>query len=389
MKFEHYDDKILREQLSGDRFSATYRIRGSEQEAMEKAGKLCVEQTVEFPAEHIDCPAIQDGIIGKVESLTDAGGGWYRAVISYADETVGEDFPQFLNVLFGNSSILPDITLERVDVSKRLRELFPGPRYGVEGLRKELGVRGRPFLFSAIKPMGLPPEAFAETAYRLALGGIDLIKDDHGLMDQSFAPYRERVKAVAAAVDRANRETGGHTAYIPNVSGSSRELADRIRFAQDAGARGVMLAPGLTGFDAVYQASRSTDLIVVGHPAWIGASIDKGGGGIDCACLIGQLPRLAGADISIFPNFGGRFSFTRQQCAQIRDMAAEKLEGIRAMVPCPAGGMSVERAGELRQFYGDDAALLIGGSLLTQPGSLTENCRKLKEALGPETAGDL
>mgnify|MGYP002508412451 CR=1 FL=1 len=34
-----------------------------------------------------------------------------------------------------------------------------------------------------------------------------------------FAPFRERVERAAAAVRRANEETGGHTAYIPNVSG--------------------------------------------------------------------------------------------------------------------------------------------------------------------------
>lgn len=381
MKFDFYDDDVLKSYISSDRFTVTYRILGSEKEAMEKAGNMCVEQTVEFPAQHIECPTIQRDIIGKIENISEAGDGWHRVVISYADETVGEDFPQLLNVLFGNSSILPDITLERVDLSERLKKLFTGPRWGVSGLRERLGVYDRPFTFSALKPMGLPPKALAEMAYRCALGGIDLIKDDHGLLNQSFAPYRERVELVTAAVERANRETGGHTAYIPNISGSFGDMNDRVAVAEDSGAGGVMIAPGLVGFDMLCHVSRKTELIVVGHPAFAGANIDRGRGGIDCACMIGQLPRLAGADIMVFPNFGGRFSFTEEQCAAVRDMAAEDLGSIKPMVPCPAGGMSVEKAGMMREFYGQDVALLVGGGLLTQPGSLTENCRRFREKI--------
>lgn len=381
MKFDFYDDKVLRDQISGERFTVSYRILGSEKEVLEKAKNLCVEQTVEFPAQHIDCETIQSDIIGRIENVADMENGWFRVTVSYAEETVGEDFPQFLNVLFGNSSILPDITLERVDLSPGLKKLFPGPRYGVEGLREKLNAKGRPFTFSALKPMGLPPRALAEIAYGLALGGIDLIKDDHGLMDQPFAPFRERVQAVTEAVKRANEETGGHTAYIPNVSGSCLRMADRVKLAEDCGAGGVMLAPGLVGFDMFHSVSQSTKLIVVGHPAFIGANIDRGKGGIDCACLIGQLPRLAGADIMVFPNFGGRFSLTQEQCRQISDMAREDIEGIKPMVPCPAGGMSVEKVEMMREFYGQDVALLIGGSLLTQPGALADNCRIFKEKI--------
>jgi ribulose-bisphosphate carboxylase large chain len=33
--------------------------------------------------------------------------------------------------------------------------------------------------------------------------------------------------------------------------------------------------------------------------------------------LLGILPRLAGADATIFPNFGGRFGFSEQECLGI------------------------------------------------------------------------
>ena len=381
MKFACYDDDALRRHIGGDRFTVTYRIRGTEKEALEVAKAMSVEQTVEFPAQHIECPAIHDAILGQIAGVETAGEGWQRVRITYAREIAGEDFPQFLNVVFGNSALIPGIALERIDLPESMEQILPAPRFGAEGLRQRLGVYGRPFAVTALKPMGLPPEAFAEIAYQCALGGIDILKDDHGLMDQPFAPCRRRIELTAAAVRRANEETGGHTAYIPNVSGSLRHMDDRLRLAADCGCGGVMVAPGLMGFDLIGYAAEKTGLPVLCHPAFLGSSINRGEGGIDCACLLGQLPRLAGADITVFPNFGGRFSFSQEECAGIRDMAREKLGSIPAILPGPAGGMTFEKVGQMRTFYGDDAALLMGGGLFTAPGGLAENCRRFLEQL--------
>lgn len=381
MKFEHYRDDVLMSQISGDRFTVSYRIHADEKEALDMAKTMCVEQTVEFPAEHIECDAIQSDIIGKVEEFKEISAGTYRAIISYASENTGEDFPQFLNTVFGNSSLLPDITVERIGITDKLKKLFPGPRLGVPGLREKLGAYDRPLSFTALKPLGLPTEALAEEAYRCALGGIDLIKDDHGLMNQSFSEYRDRVKKVAAAVRKANEETGGNTIYVPNLSGSFSAMIDRISAAEEYGAGGVMFAPGLVGFDMFYYASRHTNLVVVGHPAFIGCNIDRGKGGIDVECLIGQLPRLAGADIMVYPNFGGRFSFSEEQCRGIQEMALCDMGSVKPMFVAPAGGMKVEKIDMMKNFYGNDVVLLIGGSLFTSPGGLTENCKKFKERL--------
>ena len=66
MEFYGYSDQALEQQLSAERFTVTYRVgAASEHEALEKVRNLTVEQTVEFPAEHIDCPAIQREIIGR------------------------------------------------------------------------------------------------------------------------------------------------------------------------------------------------------------------------------------------------------------------------------------------------------------------------------------
>ena len=41
----------------------------------------------------------------------------------------------------------------------------------------------------------------------------------------------------------------------------------------------------------------------------------------------------------------------------------------------------VDRVAAMREFYGEDTALLMGGGLFTAPGGLTENCKRFVGAL--------
>ena len=87
----------------------------------------------------------------------------------------------------------------------------------------------------------------------------------------------------------------------------------------------------------------------------------------------------AGADITIFPNFGGRFSFSQTECLEIRDAAIAPLGEIAPAWISPGGGMSIDRIPEMIDFYGKDTALLIGGAL--HRGSLRENAQKMAEVV--------
>lgn len=125
--------------------------------------------------------------------------------------------------------------MEHLELPDSLLRAFKGPRFGREGLRDLLNVPDRPLLCTALKPMGLPPEELGNLAYQFALGGIDFIKDDHGMADQDFAPYQERVQRCVETVDRANRETGRRCLYLPNVPGPADRIIGRVLFAKQDG----------------------------------------------------------------------------------------------------------------------------------------------------------
>ena len=367
--------------VSGSRFLATYAIAGPPDAARGRAEAIAVEQTIEFPADLIADDDIRRHVIGRIESVNGAGRDVSLVRMSYAVETAGGELPQLLNVLFGNCSLYPGVRLVGLDLPPDLLGRFPGPRFGVPGLRALLGVPTRPLLTTALKPMGLDAAAFAEIADTLVRGGVDIIKDDHGLANQPFAPWEERVRACAAAVRRADEVTGSRTLYMPSLNGPADEIAERARIARDAGAGGLLVLPGLAGLDTMrwLASDDALGLPIMGHPAFMGSFVIGKDAGIEHGLLLGTIFRLAGADLVVFPSYGGRFSFGRDACASIARACRAPLGHMPAIFPAPGGGMTLDRVEEIHAFYGSDTALLVGGDL--HRGDLLANVARMRAAV--------
>jgi ribulose-bisphosphate carboxylase large chain len=373
--------------VSGERFAATYRLHGPLALAAERAEAIAVEQTIEFPADLVGDDDIRRHVIGRVEAITAVDDEHADARISYAVETTGFELPQLLNVLFGNCSLLPGLRIVGLEFPDPLLARFPGPRFGMAGLRKLVGAGDRPLLASALKPMGLSAAALATMAGAMARGGIDVIKDDHGIANQVFAPFRERVQGAAAAVAEANTATGGHCLYLATINGPADEVADRARFAKEVGAGGVVVLPGLAGHDTIRMlaADPGFGLPIMAHPAFMGSLVTSDEAGIEHGLAFGTLARLAGADCTVFPNYGGRFSFSTDACTSIADACLRPLGPLRPILPAPGGGMTVGRIPELIRFYGSAVMLLVGGNL--SRGNLHDNARRMREATEAAVAG--
>ena len=353
-----------------ERIVAVYRVRCAPDEIEARARSLAAEQSVEMPLHAVRSPWVRDEIVGQVLSIDPLDEGW-RVSLGLSALTTGGEPGQLMNMLFGNSSLQPDVELLDARLPDSLIDAMPGPAFGIDGLRELVGARGRALTCTALKPQGLSATALAELAYDFARAGIDLIKDDHGIADQSYSPFEERVALVQDAVQRANRETGGRSAYAPSLSGGPTRLAGQLRSAHRAGVRCVLACPMLLGVASFTEVVREHGgLAILAHPALAGAAR------IAPALLLGRLFRLFGADATIFPNFGGRFSYSREACRGIALAAREPLRGHRAALPVPAGGMSVERVDEMLAEFGSEAMLLIGGNLLEAGDAMPARARE-------------
>ncbi len=349
------------------RLTAIYRIRSDAGAIEARARALAVEQSVEMPVEAIDEATVLAEIVGRVDGIREVGQGVFEIRIGLAVATTGPEPGQLLNMLFGNSSIQDDVVLHDVELPAALARAFGGPNHGLQGLRRRCGAAGRAMTCSALKPQGLSADGLALLAQRMAEGGIDYVKDDHGLADQAYSPFAERVRAVTGALAEVGRATGRRTRYVPSLSGHLDAMRRQVALAREFGVDAVLIAPMIAGLANFHALVRSApDMAFMAHPAMAGAAR------IAPPLLLGRLFRMLGADATIFPNFGGRFGYTAATCRALAEAARMAYHELRPTVPVPAGGMPPERVAEMLDFYGCDVMLLIGGALLSARERMAE-----------------
>lgn len=346
------------------RLQAIYHIRSDAQSIDERARAIAVEQSVEMPLSAIGDEYVLSEVVGRVDAIRELAAGLYEARIALSLATVGDDAGQLINMLFGNSSIHDDVTLYDVDFPVELTTRFGGPRHGLHALRRRVNASRRALTCSALKPQGLTPDRLGELARRFADGGIDYIKDDHGLADQRYSSFVARVDAIT---DTLRSRGGDSVRYIPSLTGDLDALRQQITIAQAAGIDTVMVAPMISGLSNFHRlVVENPDMAFLTHPSLAGAAR------IAPPLLYGKIFRLLGADAVVFPNHGGRFGYSPETCSRIARAALEERSGFRPAVPVPAGGMNRERVPEMLDFYGADIMLLIGGGLLEAGEHLAE-----------------
>ncbi|MGO9756011.1 MAG: RuBisCO large subunit C-terminal-like domain-containing protein [Roseiarcus sp.] len=356
--------------MSG-RLIASYRVRSDARAIEARARDIAIEQSVEMPLSAGREASILSDVVGEVAGIEDRGDGWFDVEIALAASTVGADAGQLVNMLFGNTSLHDDVVLHDARLPAELLAAFGGPAQGLAELRRRADAPHRALTCSALKPQGLAPDALAGLAFELALGGLDFIKDDHGLADQRYSPFADRLRACARAVRRAAAITGRPTRYAPSLCGHFAEMDRQIGLAREEGVDTVMIAPMIAGASTLHALARAhPDFVFLTHPTMAGAARLA-------PALLARLFRLFGAGAAIFPNYGGRFGYSRETCALIAAALREPWGDLRASAPAPAGGMTLQRVPELLRFYGKDAMLLIGGALLSAP----------RDELAAETAG--
>ncbi len=310
------------------RLQAIYHIRCDARSIEKRARAIAVEQSVEMPVAAIEDDFVRSEIVGRVEAIEEMAAELFEVRIALAAATVGDDPGQLINMLFGNTSLHEDVVLHDVELPSGLVRAFGGPRHGLHELRRRVGAGAARLTCSALKPQGLPAAALAELARRFAQGGIDYIKDDHGLADQAYSPFAQRVDAVAAALRGVERD-GRRARYVPSLSGDLDLMRRQLAAAAAAGIDTVMIAPMIAGFANVQRLVREhPDIAFVAHPSMGGAAR------IAPPLLLGKLFRLIGADAVVFPNHGGRFGYSPDTCRRDR---AHRAGGPRRAAPLRAG----------------------------------------------------
>ena len=263
---------------------------------------------------------------------------------------------------------------------------FPGPKWGITRSREYVGLApGEPLIGTIMKPCcGLSVEEVAEKAYRAALGGCVLMKDDEKMMNPAYCPLEPKVRAVAAALKRAYDESGKRMIYCPHLPVRTDKLLDTARRVRDLGATGVMfnvIMANNIGALQVLAEDKDFDAPLYAHCGGL-AAITTGRRRIDSK-VIAKLTRLCGADYFQIGVMGQRDCHVNSLDPPMLTMLADVFRdpipttdagdvAIRDTVPVTAGGLGANNLGHNLAAFGHEAlglalAPLAGSSILDHP----------------------
>lgn len=383
---------------------ATYRCYDDKADFAKKAQGIAVGLTV---GSWTDLPtakqALMEKHLGKVESVDvvePANGERYADIrIAYPDVNFSRDIPALLVTIFGKLSMDGRIKLTDIHFSESFLSAFPGPKFGIEGVRGLLGVHDRPLLMSIFKSViGHDLEELQEQLYQQAAGGVDLIKDDEILFENPLTPIERRVEACLKAAGRAAVETGQKVLYAANLTGPTFRLKEQARKAIDAGANVFLFNVLAYGFDVLHELASDPDINVpiMAHPAIAGAIYPSPYYGVAASVLLGKLMRLAGADIVLFPSPYGSVVMPREENMAIKialltsELAADygsSGQALKRSFPVPSAGIHPGLVPLILRDFGLETIVNAGGGVHGHPQGAAAGGRAFRQAIDADQAG--
>ena len=309
------------------------------------------------------------GRVVSIEAAPSEKGSQSIIKIAYPAANFSADLPAILTTVFGKLSLDGKIKLLDLQFDQALKGNYPGPRFGIDGLRQKTGVYGRPLLMSIFKGvLGKDIEFLVRQLKEQALGGIDLVKDDEILFENELTPFEKRIIEGKKALDEVYEQTGHRTLYAVNLTGRTSELKSKARKAAELGADLLLFNVFSYGLD-VLQELREDDEIalpLMAHPAVSGAFTSSPVYGISHALLLGKLLRYAGADLSLFPSPYGSVALERDRTLEIAE-ELRKQDEFKRVFPVPSAGIHPGLVPLLFRDFGIDSVINAGGGVHGHP----------------------
>ncbi|WMJ20844.1 2,3-diketo-5-methylthiopentyl-1-phosphate enolase [Geobacillus kaustophilus] len=315
-----------------------------------------------------------------------------RAIVKIAYPTVNfrADLPALLVTTFGKLSLDGEVRLLDLEFPDEWKRQFPGPRFGIDGIRDRVGVHNRPLLMSIFKGMiGRDLAYLTSELKKQALGGVDLVKDDEILFDSELLPFEKRITEGKAALQEVYEQTGKRTLYAVNLTGKTFALKDKAKRAAELGADVLLFNVFAYGLD-VLQALREDEEIAVpimAHPAFSGAVTPSEFYGVAPSLWLGKLLRLAGADFVLFPSPYGSVALEREQALGIARALTDDQEPFARAFPVPSAGIHPGLVPLIIRDFGLDTIVNAGGGIHGHPDGAIGGGRAFRAAIDAVLAG--
>jgi 2,3-diketo-5-methylthiopentyl-1-phosphate enolase len=364
------------------------------------AGEVIIEQTtgswVKVPYETPELMAKHGGKVINIFEVPDYQYGGpdedlrtFVLELAFPVINFTSQIPMLLSTVMGNISMMGTLKLLDLKFPKTWAAGFPGPQFGIEGLREFINAPERPLVNTMIKPnTGLSPEKAAELFYQAAMGGVDLVKDDELIADAPYSKVVERVKAFMAAEKRVFEETGEHTYYAVNITDNPDKMLDLAKAAKDAGVNMLMLNTLTAGFGALQMLTEADfGLPIMSHPDYSGVLSWTSDSGLNSHLTLGKFLRMCGADISVYPTHWGKLPISNEQAVKVQYSLQYPLYDMKGAWPMPSGGMTQGMTEEVMYLMGNDIIIGAGAAIHAHPMGTTAGAKSFRQAIDAVMSG--
>ncbi len=320
-------------------------------------------------------------------------------------------YPEYLFEMGNMSGILSSIAgnvygmkqakhlrLEDIHFTKKMVKSFPGPKYGIAGIRKITKVKDRPLIGTIVKPkVGLTHKQHADVAYEAWMGGLDIVKDDENLTSMTFNNFYKRMDSTFKARDKAEKETGEKKIYLANVTAEWYEMKKRAEYVKKKGGEVVMVDVLTVGWSAVHSLrilAGKLGLFLHGHRAMHGALTRDPHHGISMLALA-KTYRLLGIDQLHIGTAGiGKMHGSKDEELSIeyeienQDIKADEMLlrlsqkwfGMKPTLAVASGGVSPLQVAEIIKVMGKDIVIQAGGGVHGHPLGTRRGATAMRQA---------
>jgi 2,3-diketo-5-methylthiopentyl-1-phosphate enolase len=310
--------------------------------------------------------------------------------IAYPEVNIGEQIPMLLTTVVGNISMGGDIKLVDVRFPKKFVAGFKGPKFGIEGIRKILGVKKRPLLNNMIKPCtGYRLKVGADLFRKAALGGCDIIKDDELIADASFNSVVGRVKRYMQIEKQVYEEKGEHTLYTVNITDKIPNVFENARRAVELGCNALMINYLAVGFPVLQALAEdpAINVPILAHMDVAGALYMSPWHGLSSHLVLGKLPRLAGADIVVIPAPYGKAPVIDYKFRNVARNLAFPLYHLKPTFPMASGGITPSMVPTVMAALGNDIVIGSGGGIHAHPKGPVAGGKAFRQAIDATMKG--
>jgi ribulose-bisphosphate carboxylase large chain len=300
-----------------------------------------------------------------------------------------DNIPQLLSGIAGNIFGMKAVSnLRLIDAQLPIEfvEKNKGPNLGTTAIQEILKKKEGPITSTVPKPkIGLTTKQHLQIASDGWRGGLDIIKDDENLTNQSFNRFKDRVEGMAKIKDKVEQETGDVKDAFVNVTAETHEMEKRVKLLHDNGFRYFMLDIVTTGYSAVQtmvNIAHDYNMAIHGHRAMHATFTKHTNHGMSMYFLA-KLSRLMGVDNLHIGTVVGKLDSPKEDVLAMRDLlllkeVKEGLHGtlylnqqwgsLKSTVPVASGGLHAGTIPEVMKIYDTlDMALQIGGGVHGHP----------------------